>query len=40
VATASAIALLAHAISFVPVTILGVLFLLTAPAKAAATEER
>ena len=41
VGTASAIALLAHAISFVPVTILGVLFLLAAPAKAVAvTEER
>ena len=35
VGTASAIALLAHAISFVPITILGLAFLLAAPARSA-----
>ncbi len=33
VATASAVALLAHAISFVPITLIGLVFLLAAPAR-------
>jgi len=38
IATATAIALLAHAISFVPVTIIGLVFLLAAPAAVPASD--